>query len=67
MTPERSDTVFLVEFAPDAQADLGGWVSVRTELESLLGRDVYLAEYSTVHNPNVRADIERTLELVYAG
>jgi uncharacterized protein len=28
--PERSDADFLVEFAPDAQADLGGWLSVQT-------------------------------------
>lgn len=42
--PERSDADFLVEFAPDAMADLGGWFSVQTELEGLLGRGVDLVE-----------------------
>ncbi|QVL50926.1 MAG: nucleotidyltransferase domain-containing protein [Thiocapsa sp.] len=64
--PERSDADFLVEFAPDAQADLGGWFSVRTELEHLLGRGVDLVEYRAVRNPYVRVDIERTRELIYA-
>ncbi len=65
--PERSDADFLVEFAPDAQADLGGWFRVRTELERLLGRGVDLVEYRAVRNPYVRADIERTRELIYAA
>ncbi|HSO83048.1 nucleotidyltransferase family protein [Thiocapsa sp.] len=65
--PESSDADFLVEFAPDAQADLGGWFIVRTELERLLGRGVDLVEYPAVRNPYVRADIERTRELVYAA
>jgi len=65
--PERSDADFLVEFAPDALADLGGWFSVRTELERLLGRGVDLVESPAVRNPYVRADIERTRELVYAA
>ena len=65
--PERSDADFLVEFAPDAQADLGGWFSVRTELERLLGRAIDLVEYQALRNPYVRADIERTRELVYAA
>ena len=53
--------------APDALADLGGWFSVRTELERLLGRGVDLVESPAVRNPYVRADIERTRELVYAA
>jgi predicted nucleotidyltransferase len=65
--PERSDVDFLVELAPDAPADLGGWFSVQTELERLLGRGVDLVEYRAVRNPYVRADIERTRELVYAA
>jgi hypothetical protein len=65
--PERSDADFLVEFAPDAQADLGGWFGVRTELERLLGCGVDLVEYRAVRNPYVRADIERTRELIYAA
>lgn len=65
--PERSDADFLVEFAPDAQADLGGWFGVRTELERLLGRAIDLVEYQALRNPYVRADIERTRELVYAA
>jgi uncharacterized protein len=64
--PERSDVDFLVELAPDAPADLGGWFSVQTELERLLGRGVDLVEYRAERNPYVRADIERTRELVYA-
>jgi len=64
---ERSDADFLVEFAPDAQADLSGWFSVQTELQRLLGRGVDLVEYPAVRNPYVRADIERTRELIYAA
>lgn len=65
--PERSDADFLVEFAPDALPDLGSWFSVRTELERLLGRGVDLVEYRAVRNPYVRADIDRTRELIYAA
>jgi predicted nucleotidyltransferase len=65
--PERNDADFLVEFAPDALADLGDWFSVRTELERLLGRGIDLVEYRAVRNPYVRADIERTRELIYAA
>jgi uncharacterized protein len=49
--PEHSEADFLVEFAPDARADLGGWFSVQTELERLLGRSVDLVEYPAVRNP----------------
>jgi len=64
---ERSDADFLVEFAPDALTDLGGWFSVRAELERLLGRGVDLVEYRAVRNPYVRADIDRTRKLIYAA
>lgn len=65
--PERSDADFLVEFATDAQTDLGGWFSVQTEFERVLGRGVDLVEYRAVRNPYVRADIERSREVVYVA
>ncbi len=65
--PECSNADFLVEFADDAAADLGGWLSVRSDLEALLGRSADLVEYRAVRNPYVRADIEGTRELLYAA
>lgn len=65
--PERSDAGFLVKFAPGAQADICGWFSIQTELERLLGGGVDLVEYPAVSNPYVRADSERTRELVNAA
>ena len=65
--PARSDADFLVEFAPDAPADLHRFFGVKAELEQLLGRPVDLVERDAVRNPFVRAAIEQHRQSVYAA
>ena len=62
-----SDADFLVEFAPDAQADLQSFHGVKTELEKLLGRSVDLVEAGAIRNPYVLAGMNRDRHTVYAA
>ncbi|RCW68104.1 nucleotidyltransferase family protein [Pseudorhodoferax soli] len=62
-----SDVDFLVEFAPDAQADLQSFFGAKSALEQLLGREVDLVEPAAVRNPYVLAGINAHRETVYAA
>lgn len=64
---ERSDADFLVEFAPEAPADLHSFFGIKSELEALLGRGVDLVEPGALRNPYVLASVNRHREAVYAG
>lgn len=64
--PFRSDADFLVEFAP-AAAGLGPFLSLKAELESLLGRPVDLIEREAVRNPYLCAEIDSARELIFAA
>lgn len=64
--PDSSDTDFLVQFAPDAQAGLDAFFGAKAALEQLLGRTVDLVEAGAVRNPYVLASINRNRETVYA-
>jgi predicted nucleotidyltransferase len=63
---ERSDADFLVEFSPEAPADLHRFFGIKSELETLLGRGVDLIEPGAVRNPFVLASINQHRESIYA-
>ena len=64
---ERSDADFLVEFSPEAPADLHRFFGIKSELETLLGRGVDLIEPGAVRNPFVLASINQHRESIYAA
>ena len=61
-----SDADFLVEFSPEAIADLHRFFDIKSELETLLGRSVDLVEPGAVRNPYVLASINQHREAIYA-
>lgn len=65
--PGRSDADFLIEFAPDAPADLHRFFGVKAELEQLLGLSVDLVEPGAIRNPYVLAEINRHRQGVYGA
>ena len=66
--PQSSDADFLVEFNSDSgMAPFDQFFDLAAALRRTLGRPVDLVESGTVHNPYLRAAIERSRELVYAG
>jgi predicted nucleotidyltransferase len=64
---DHSDADFLVEFSPEAPADLHRFFGIKSELESLLGRRVDLIEPGSVRNPFVLAGINKNREAIYAA
>jgi predicted nucleotidyltransferase len=64
---DHSDADFLVEFSPEAPADLHRFFGIKSELESLLGRGVDLIEPGSVRNPFVLAGINKNREAIYAA
>jgi predicted nucleotidyltransferase len=64
---ERSDADFLVEFSPEAPADLHRFFSIKSELEALLSRGVDLVELGAVRNPFVLASINQHRKAIYAS
>ena len=66
--PLISDADFLVEFSPDSGlAPFDQYFDLAEALRHALGRPVDLVESGTVHNPYLRAAIDRSRELVYAS
>jgi predicted nucleotidyltransferase len=63
----HSDIDFLVEFDPQAGADLGTYFDAQAALEALLGRPVDLLERGALRNPYLLREIERERELVHAA
>ena len=66
--PQRSDIDFLVAY--DTHSDLSPLqrhFGLAQALEALFGRPVDLVEESAVHNPYVRAGINRSREAVYGA
>ena len=64
---ERSDADSLVEFSPEAPADLHRFFGIKSELEPLLGRGVDLIEPGAVRNPFMLASINQHRESIYAA
>ena len=58
--------IFLSKFIPEAKVGIVEFMSIKTELEKLLERNVYLLEPEAIVNPYVLASIERNRETVYA-
>jgi predicted nucleotidyltransferase len=66
--PQTSDIDFLVAFDPDSDLPpLQRHFGLAQALEALFGRPVDLVEESAVHNPYVRAGINRSREAVYGA
>ena len=66
--PERSDADFLVEFDPDSELrPFHQYFDFRDALHRALGRSVDLVESGAVHNPYLRAAINKSRETVYAS
>jgi hypothetical protein len=66
--PGRSDVDFLVEFdTTEREPTLKTFFALRDELAAVLGRRVDLVMAGSVTNPYVKAEVDRTRELVYAA
>jgi predicted nucleotidyltransferase len=66
--PASSDIDLLVEFEPGIEGSaLSTYFGLKDELEALFARRVDLVMPSAVRNPYVRAEIDRSRELVYAA
>jgi predicted nucleotidyltransferase len=66
--PDRSDVDFLVSFDPDSpEPDLRAYFDLRQLLAGLLGRPVDLVMAGAVRNPYLRAEIDRSKQLLYAS
>jgi predicted nucleotidyltransferase len=64
--PARSDVDLLVTYEPStARPTLEEYFAFGEQLEALFGHPVDLVMAGAVRNPYVRADIERSKELVY--
>jgi predicted nucleotidyltransferase len=64
--PARSDVDLLVTYESSTpRPTLDEYFEFREQLEALFGRSVDLLMAGAVRNPYVRADIERSRELVY--
>jgi hypothetical protein len=62
-----SDIDVMVQFDDDAPWDLFDLVTIKADLEALLGREVDLIEQGTIGNASRRASIERDLRVLYAA
>lgn len=62
-----SDVDVLVTFEPDAEWSLLDVVTMKQELESLLGRRVDLVEEAALRNPFRRSAIQQSKHQVYAA
>ena len=66
--PSSSDVDLLVQFERETgRAALDSFMGLKEALEDLFGRPVDLVEATAVRNPYLRADIERSRELLYAA
>jgi predicted nucleotidyltransferase len=66
LDPTRSDVDLLVTYEPNtSRPRLEEYFEFREQLEALFGRSVDLVMAGAVRNPYIRADIERSRELVY--
>ncbi|MXY70339.1 MAG: DNA polymerase III subunit beta [Acidobacteriia bacterium] len=66
--PQTSDADFLVEFDPNSRlVPFDQFFDLAEALRRTLERPVDLVESSAVHNPYLRAAIDRSRELVYAS
>ncbi len=66
--PRTSDVDFLVEFDPDNDLPpFERFFGLAGALRAALGRPVDIVEDRAVHNPYLRAAIDRTRELVHAS
>jgi predicted nucleotidyltransferase len=66
--PMRSDVDLLVTYDPGVpRPTLEEYFGFQERLEALFGRSVGLVMAGAVRNPFIRADIERSKELVYGA
>lgn len=67
--PRHSDVDFLLEIDPQRGApfSMTDYLDLRDDLSRVLGRPVDLVFPDSVRNPFVRADIDKSRELVHAA
>ena len=65
--PARSDTDFLVEFAPGVEPGLHTILGAKADLEALLGRGVDLVEPGAVRNPYVLDSINQLRAIIFSA
>ena len=64
---EKSDVDVLVKFDTGSDVSLLDIVEIKSELESLFGRDVDILELQAVKNPFRRKNILSNIEVLYAA
>jgi predicted nucleotidyltransferase len=62
-----SDIDVMVRFDPELRPLGYGYVHVKLELETFLGRNVDMIEFGPIRNPYLRRSIERDLQMIYAA
>jgi len=63
-----SDIDFLVEFEPDTERSaFEMYFGLKDELEALFSRPVDLVMPAAIENPYIRAEIDRSKQMVYAA
>jgi predicted nucleotidyltransferase len=62
---ERSDVDMLVEFDPSVAGSFTNYISLKEELEELLGRSVDLVEPGAIRNSRLRYYIEQSNSPIY--
>ncbi len=72
--PARSDVDLLVQFAPEAEPDLAGFVDFKAALEDVLGRPVDLVERQAIERSRnhirrrrILAEVESVYDVAHAG
>jgi hypothetical protein len=62
---DRSDVDMLVEFDPSVASSFTNYMSLKEELEKLLGRSVDLVEPGAIRNRRLRYYIEQSKSSIY--
>lgn len=66
--PERSDIDLLVDFGPEAEADLfSHYFDLKEELQQLFGRSVDLVMSGALRNPDFIRSVEQSRRALYAS
>jgi len=64
---KESDVDFLVTFMPNADISLLDMISLKNELENIIGRKVDLLEKDAIRNPYRLREIQKTARKIYAA
>lgn len=65
--PGRSDIDFLIEFNEGQYPSFDEYFALQDEFKHLLGHEIDLVAPSILRNPYIRAQVEKSRELLYAA